>query len=126
MSETHPAETHVRLRLESGYRFKISFDGPADFAAGSLVTDEPPPLGEGSGPNPLAMLATAVGSCLASSLLFCLPTAMADGTPAQPSAGTGTVMRPATLRRYAQEAGFRAVEILPIEHDMFRFYRLAG
>ena len=72
MSETHSAETHVRLSLESGYRFRISFDGPADSASVSLVTDEPPPLGEGSGPNPLAMLATAVGSCLASSLLFCV------------------------------------------------------
>jgi hypothetical protein len=33
-------------------------------------------------------------------------------------------MRPATLRRYALEAGFKEVEILPIEHDLFRFYRL--
>jgi organic hydroperoxide reductase OsmC/OhrA len=72
MSENHPAETHVRLSLESGYRFRVSFDAPADSAGGGLVTDEPPPLGEGSGPNPLAMLATAVGSCLASSLLFCV------------------------------------------------------
>ena len=41
-----------------------------------------------------------------------------------PSVGTGTVMRPAILRQYALEAGFKDVEILPIEHDMFRFYRL--
>ena len=33
-------------------------------------------------------------------------------------------MRTATLERYADEAGFRSVEVLPIEHDMFRFYRL--
>lgn len=33
-------------------------------------------------------------------------------------------MRPDTLRRYAQEAGFRDIDILPIEHDFFRFYRL--
>jgi hypothetical protein len=33
-------------------------------------------------------------------------------------------MRPDTLRRYAQEAGFLGVEILPIEHDFWRFYRL--
>lgn len=45
---------------------------------------------------------------------------MADG----PSAGTGTVMRPATFRGYAKEAGFSAVEVLPIEHDLFRFYHL--
>ena len=36
------------------------------------------------------------------SVLHCLPVGMAE----QPSAGTGTVMRPATLRRYAREAGF--------------------
>jgi 2-polyprenyl-3-methyl-5-hydroxy-6-metoxy-1,4-benzoquinol methylase len=54
------------------------------------------------------------------SILCCLPAGMAD----QPSAATGTVMRTDTLRRYATEAGFGAVEVLPIEHDLFRFYRL--
>jgi 2-polyprenyl-3-methyl-5-hydroxy-6-metoxy-1,4-benzoquinol methylase len=54
------------------------------------------------------------------SVLFCLPTGLAD----EPSVGTGTVMRPATLRRYAVEAGFRNVEVLPIENDFWRFYRL--
>ncbi|MBG0833178.1 methyltransferase domain-containing protein [Planomonospora sp. ID67723] len=55
------------------------------------------------------------------SLLVCLP----DGMAHQPSAGTGTVMRPDTLRRYAVEAGFRDVEVLPIEDFGFwRFYRL--
>jgi hypothetical protein len=33
-------------------------------------------------------------------------------------------MRPPTLRRYASEAGFAEVEILPIETDFWRFYRL--
>jgi hypothetical protein len=41
-----------------------------------------------------------------------------------PSAGTGTVMRPHILRDYALKAGFKDIEILPIEHDFFRFYRL--
>lgn len=54
------------------------------------------------------------------SVLCCLPCGLAD----QPSAGTGTVMRVATLRRYALDAGFRDVEVLPIVHDLFRFYRL--
>lgn len=54
------------------------------------------------------------------SVLLCLPSGMAE----QPSAGTGTIMRPDTVRRYASEAGFREVEILPIEHPFFRFYRL--
>ena len=54
------------------------------------------------------------------SVLFCLPTGLADA----PSVGTGTVMRADTLRRYADEAGFRQVEILPIDNDFWRFYRL--
>jgi SAM-dependent methyltransferase len=56
------------------------------------------------------------------SITTCLP----DGRSRQPSMGTGTVMRPETLRRYAAEAGFGTVEILPIENDFFRFYRLSG
>jgi hypothetical protein len=35
-------------------------------------------------------------------------------------------MRPDTLRRYARDAGFANLDALPIEHDMFRFYRLLG
>jgi 2-polyprenyl-3-methyl-5-hydroxy-6-metoxy-1,4-benzoquinol methylase len=54
------------------------------------------------------------------SVLHCLPVGMAS----QPSAGTGTVMRPDTLREYARDAGFTDVTVLPIEHDMFRFYQL--
>ena len=54
------------------------------------------------------------------SVLHCLPAGMAS----QPSAATGTVMRPAVLRGYAQKAGFRDIEILPIAHDFWRFYRL--
>jgi hypothetical protein len=43
----------------------------------------------------------------------------------QPSAGTGTVMRPSTLKGYAQEAGFTDLEILPIkDFGFWRFYRL--
>jgi len=56
----------------------------------------------------------------AASLLICLPNGLAE----QPSAATGTVMRPDTLRQYATAAGFTAVEILGIEHPFFRFYRL--
>jgi len=56
------------------------------------------------------------------SLLVCLP----DGLSHQPSVGTGTVMRPSKLREYATQAGFRDVEVLPIENDFFRFYRLVS
>ena len=54
------------------------------------------------------------------SVLHCLPVGMAD----QPSVATGAVMRPDTLRRYAAEAGFQSLEVLPIDHFFFRFYRL--
>jgi 2-polyprenyl-3-methyl-5-hydroxy-6-metoxy-1,4-benzoquinol methylase len=54
------------------------------------------------------------------SVLHCLPVGMAQ----QPSAETGAVMRPDTLRRYAVDAGYETVDILPIEHDLFRFYAL--
>jgi hypothetical protein len=52
--------------------------------------------------------------------MLCLP----DGMSHQPSAATGTVMRPDTLRAYARDAGFEDVEVLPIEAGFFRFYRL--
>ncbi|MFD4402269.1 class I SAM-dependent methyltransferase [Nocardia sp. NPDC058499] len=55
------------------------------------------------------------------SLFVCLP----DGMSSPPSAGTGTVMRAATLRDYALEAGFTRFDVLPIEDFGFwRFYLL--
>jgi 2-polyprenyl-3-methyl-5-hydroxy-6-metoxy-1,4-benzoquinol methylase len=54
------------------------------------------------------------------SVLLCLPAAMAE----QPSAATGTVIRPDVMRRYATEAGFASADVLDIDHPMLRFYRL--
>jgi 2-polyprenyl-3-methyl-5-hydroxy-6-metoxy-1,4-benzoquinol methylase len=54
------------------------------------------------------------------SVVSCLPAVMGD--PA--TAATGAVMRPATLRRYALEAGFRDLEVLPVDAELLRFYRL--
>jgi SAM-dependent methyltransferase len=54
------------------------------------------------------------------SVLHCLPVGLAE----QPSVGTGTAMRASTFEGYAREAGFSEVEILPIENDFWRFYRL--
>ena len=53
-------------------------------------------------------------------------TTAADALGERLFTSAGTVMRPDTLREYAREAGFTDVEILPIEHDFFRFYRLRG
>jgi SAM-dependent methyltransferase len=54
------------------------------------------------------------------SITCCLP----DGLAHPGSVGTGTVMRPDTLRDYARAAGFAGVDVLPIEDGFFRFYRL--
>lgn len=66
MTERDTAVVH--LELTGGYRFVVDMgDG-----RGSLVMDEPPPVGEGSGPNASAVLGAAVGNCLSASLLYCL------------------------------------------------------
>lgn len=56
------------------------------------------------------------------SIVHCLPIGMVE----KPSAATGAVMRPNTFRRYATEAGFTKLEVLPVECDAFYFYRLTG
>jgi SAM-dependent methyltransferase len=58
----------------------------------------------------------------ASSVLHCLPVGRCEPG----SAATGTVLRPATLRGYAEAAGFARLETLPFEHEMFRCYLLEG
>jgi SAM-dependent methyltransferase len=50
----------------------------------------------------------------------CLPAALIEPD----AAGTGAAIRPETVRRYALDAGFSKVTVLPIEHDFWRFYRL--
>jgi 2-polyprenyl-3-methyl-5-hydroxy-6-metoxy-1,4-benzoquinol methylase len=54
------------------------------------------------------------------SAVHCLAVALVEPD----AAGTGTVLRPEALRRHATDAGFTAVTVLPIEHDLWRFYRL--
>jgi 2-polyprenyl-3-methyl-5-hydroxy-6-metoxy-1,4-benzoquinol methylase len=54
------------------------------------------------------------------SVFHCLPVGMIG----EGAAGTGTVIRPDTVRGYAREAGFSRCEVLPIENDFWRFYLL--
>jgi len=64
----------VELERLQDYSFRIDFhhDG-----IDNLITDETEPLGKSAGPNPSMLLATAIGNCLSSSLLFCLQKARA-------------------------------------------------
>jgi 2-polyprenyl-3-methyl-5-hydroxy-6-metoxy-1,4-benzoquinol methylase len=54
------------------------------------------------------------------STLHCLAVGLQDG-----GAGTGTVIRAHTLRRYATDAGFSTVEVLDVDHPQFRLYLLS-
>lgn len=54
------------------------------------------------------------------SVLHCLPV----GRLHSDSAGTGAVLRPNTVAAYATEAGFGHVDVLPVDHGFWRFYRL--
>jgi len=65
----------ITLELRKGYQFTVDF---GDEALPPLLMDEPPPVGEGAGPNATRMLAAAVGNCLAASAMFCLRKARID------------------------------------------------
>ena len=85
--------------------------------AGTVLVIEPGPPDELEAPGgPFERL----GYC--SSVLHCLPVGMNE----LGSAATGSVMRPATFRTYADAAGFSSVETLAIEHPMFNFYVLGS
>jgi uncharacterized OsmC-like protein len=58
----------VELTQQQDYRFAVRFGG----AVPDLLADEPAPLGGGTGPSPVQLLAAAVGNCLSDSLLFAL------------------------------------------------------
>ena len=59
----------VDVVQREAFRFDVTFDRD-DW--GAIRVDEPEPLGSGTGPNPARLLAGAVGSCLAASLVLCL------------------------------------------------------
>jgi organic hydroperoxide reductase OsmC/OhrA len=71
-------QVRVRIRPNGGFRFVASF--PDLPQASPLLLDEPPPLGDGAGPNPAGALAAAIGGCLAASLTYCLRRAHIEGT----------------------------------------------
>ncbi len=65
MVSTHDS---VHLLQVHDYQFDIDFGSPLAL----LRADEPAPLGQGAGPSPVQLLASAVGNCLSASLLFAL------------------------------------------------------
>ena len=62
-------EIHAHLKHAGGYKFDVTFD---EWSKGKLTTDESEPLGKSEGATAAMMLASAVGHCLSSSLIFCL------------------------------------------------------
>ena len=56
------------------------------------------------------------------SVLWCLPQARVEPD----SKAVGAVMSASRFRRIAREAGWSDIEILPIDHPFWRFYRLQG
>lgn len=75
---TAPQANHdftVALTLGADFRQTVDFGLPG---VAPLTIDEPPPMGAGAGPNPARLLASAVGSCLAASLTFCMRKARLD------------------------------------------------
>lgn len=58
----------AHLTHRGGYQFDVAFNEVEP----TLHVDEMPPLGEGAGPNPARLLASAVGHCLSASFLYCV------------------------------------------------------
>jgi 2-polyprenyl-3-methyl-5-hydroxy-6-metoxy-1,4-benzoquinol methylase len=52
----------------------------------------------------------------------CLPASRTE----TPSAAAGTALRPATVREWADQAGFASLQVLPVDHLFWRFYQLSG
>lgn len=148
-ANAHSIELARRHAREAGTEERVTFtvadaahldDGPYDLVCFfECLHDMPRPvdalrrarehLAEGGavivGDERTAEVFTAPGdelerSLYAWSVLSCLPYGMSGEEPA----GTGTVMRPDTVRTYAAEAGLGRFEILPIEHPDWRFYLL--
>jgi len=67
----------VKLVQQKDFQFAIHFRDELP----PFIADEPPPLGNSSGPSPAQMLAAAVANCLSDSLIFALKKFKQDPSP---------------------------------------------
>jgi len=67
----------VTLVQRQGYQFEHHY-GPE---VAVLLSDEPPPLGAGQGPDPVELLCSAVGNCLSASIWFAFQKYKDDPAP---------------------------------------------
>lgn len=63
------SEFTLQIEQVSGYDFRVRFDKER---YADLHIDEPAPIGGDTAPNPVRILAAAIGDCLSASLVFCL------------------------------------------------------
>jgi len=95
-------EYTIELRHQADYRFELDFD---EGRTSKLVTDLGPPLGQSAGPDPEKLLASAVGTCLSSSLLFALRKYGNDAPPIH------TVVTPTLERNEAKRLRVSHIEV---------------
>lgn len=63
------SEFTLHVEQVEGFDFRVRFDKER---YADLRMDEPEPLGHDNSPNPVRILAAAIGDCLSASLVFCL------------------------------------------------------
>ena len=120
------SEVLLHLTQVGDYAFRIEFDGTAIAA---LLGDEPPPLGQGAGPNPSRLLLAAIGNCMGASLVFALrkfknrpgPLAVrVRATPERNAAGRWRVQRAEVELRLAESAaGHQQLERILEQFEQF-------
>jgi uncharacterized OsmC-like protein len=67
IQESDPAQFSITMDQIQDYQFRVKFDKEQ---LPDLMTDEAPPVGHDTAPNPSRLLAAAVGNCLCASFLF--------------------------------------------------------
>ena len=101
------------------YRFSVTFPGAP---YGSLVVDEPPPVGGDAGPSPAHSLATAVGHCMSSTFYNTLQRAHVRTTAIRTTVDVEMGLNPRGRRRVRRMTVEIHTQLLD-ESDRERFNR---